>query len=243
MFANIQINGKPSDLARTNGFNLYDVKKWRTLFPYENPFQNKPHNGRNRRRSLSPKAATNGINKIKQVLSSLDSSKHFGEEAQKVVVKWGSTQKHVLDYGIPVDSDECIDIAQRIQDRLRDAITEWRTDGRDGRDHRAYPVFAPDLRAKALLKDLERRKCGYLMASSSSSSPSSSSSQSLPSVHQHQLVDLAADSGQRSLHGVALNFPFTDMITIEVQREKIYSTHSYIIFIYHILCVYVYRSA
>jgi hypothetical protein len=60
-----------------------------------------------------------------------------------------------------------------------------------------------------------------MTSSSSSGGAGASSSSSAPdagvtSTHQHQLVDLAADSGQRSLHGVALNFTFTDMITIEV---------------------------
>jgi hypothetical protein len=137
IFANIQINGKPADLTRTNGFNLYDSKKWKSLFPHENPYLTNPA-GRSpfnilgtttssrRRRSQHNNSNINQQNAsgTSQRISSAamnaanlfsDKTSKFAFEAGEVVSKWESIQKSSLDYGVPVDADECIDIAQRIQ--------------------------------------------------------------------------------------------------------------------------------
>lgn len=128
VFANIQVNGKPSDLARVNGFNLHDVKKWRTIFPYQNPFLDT--NKRQGRRSLSiqrrlslpitkPKSShevtQDRLISTSKIMDLFFEASNYADEVGQVVLKWGSLQTISLDYGLPADADECIDIAQRIQ--------------------------------------------------------------------------------------------------------------------------------
>ncbi len=57
-----------------------------------------------------------------------------------------SIQLARLAYPPPLSDDEARDLGARITDRLRDAITSWRTGV--SREAKAYPVFAPDTRAK-----------------------------------------------------------------------------------------------
>jgi hypothetical protein len=141
-------------------------------------------------------------------------------------------QEARLAYPPPLGRDDCKELAARVQDRLRDAITSWRT-AHAASDHRAYPVFAPDTRAKILLQQLEHRKLAQRGSSSSSSGNGSgaggggegSSGGGGSGGGVAAVVDLRADSGsQRECFGVTLNCTYTDMAAIE-ERVKATGVH------------------
>ena len=144
-----------------------------------------------------------------------------------------TVQEARLVYPPPLSHDDCRELATRIQDRLRDAITSWRTASATS-DHRAYPVFAPDTRAKILLQQLEHRKLGQWGTSSNSNSSSSDGGGGSggnggeggdSSNGGAAIIDLRAESGsQRECFGVTLNCSYTDMAAIE-ERVKATGVH------------------
>ena len=145
-----------------------------------------------------------------------------------------TVQEARLVYPPPLSYDDCRELATRIQDRLRDAITSWRTASATS-DHRAYPVFAPDTRAKILLQQLEHRKLGQWGASNNSSSSSGGGGGSGGNGGGEggdsgnggaAIIDLRAESGsQRECFGVTLNCSYTDMAAIE-ERVKATGVHA-----------------
>jgi hypothetical protein len=71
-----------------------------------------------------------------------DKTSKFAFEAGEVVSKWESIQKSSLDYGVPVDADECIDIAQRIQ--VLGNLKEQRTKKTKNKNHEQIISFVRD---------------------------------------------------------------------------------------------------
>ena len=127
-------------------------------------------------------------------------------------------QEAILRYPSPLPVEDCKELASRIRDRLRDAVTVWRTTA-NARDAHSYPVFAPEKKALQLLAQLEQLKLGPVPASSSLSSSSFASDGAPPAAPSVQLVDLRADNSQRTVNGVTLNLSYTDMEAIEARLK------------------------